>query len=576
MAGGRDPDEKFPANIALLQNDSMPASPSPKEFRPEGSHPEGSHPEGSHSEESHPWLAWAFKSSFLLLAHTISSVAISLAVALAINGYNAIDTSTPRYFDGKLHLRVSDVTTLVSVGLVINRFFTTAWAAITIWKFTVILEHHASPKLSDRRLLFMEKYKLPPWAKYPFQLPGGRWSWIIFLILLCILPQQFIAPLISGAVNWNPAFVPGSARILVNSTNPDSISGEFEQYTGYGASNIALRSQVISRALGFASLAWSDNSNILGNGTSLTGNGCRHVVNDDGLTSNSTLLNSIVPCIKIHSIDWQTSPSSVYPADFSQLSVLNNSLWLDSNVGQIMLFNPDLLWNSTTYPVSTPVSSVQTLSVSITKVNSFNNCTNPPPSFRFGNLNNISPYLSYSWYCCYGFANVTITAGVTTSPVSIYLSSTVVEDQTPIDQVTIKPNKWVQEALWLLPDLMNQLSFSNSSRFPTWDNLDGYAENVIRQAYLAAWDALSQTFDDTLAVNSTISTAIPAVSRIQASVSNTRVFAWLGVSLLISVSGLLLAVLPSIIGGLSSKVMEEIVKEAQDDGQEILNDFWCF
>jgi hypothetical protein len=226
-----------------------------------------------------------------------------LTVALAVNGYNAIDTSTPRYFDGKLHLRVSDVTTLVSAGLVVNRFFTTAWTAVAIWKFTVILKHNTisrrsrplSRPLSPPRLLFMQKYKLPPWVRYPFRLPRGFWSWIILLILLCILPQQFIAPLISGAVNWNPAFVPGSARISVNSTNPDSQYFLFEQYPGYADYNVALRQQVISRALGFASLAWSDSSSFLGNGTSLTGNGCRHVVNNDGLTTNSTLLNSIVP-----------------------------------------------------------------------------------------------------------------------------------------------------------------------------------------------------------------------------------------------------------------------------------------
>jgi hypothetical protein len=237
-----------------------------------------------------------------------------------------------------------------------------------------------------------------------------------------------------------------------------------------------------------------------------------------------------------------------------------------------MLFNPDLLWNSTTYLFSTPVSSSQTLPVSITNENStFSNCTNAPPSGRFGNLNNISQYLSYSWYSCYGFANVTITAGVTTSPVSVYLSSTVVEDQTPIDQATFEPNKWVQEALWPLPDLMNQLSFANVSRFPTWDNLDGYAENMISQAYLAAWDSLSQTFDDTSAVNSTISTAIPAVSRIQASVSNARVFAWLGVSLLILVGGLLLVALPFIIP-LDREVTEEIVDEAKAAAMDIDND----
>jgi hypothetical protein len=526
-------------------------------------------------KESRRWLAWAFKSSFLLSAHTICSIAISLAVALAINGYNAIDTSTPRYFDGKLYLRVSDVTTLVSVGLVFTKFFTTAWIAIAIWKFTVILTHNNSKlvnPLNGQQLLFMRKYKLPPWARYPFGLPQGICSWIIILILLCILPQQFIAPLISGAVNWNPVSVPGSTRISVNSTNPNAAPGEFEQYTGYAGYNVALRQQVLSRALGFASLAWSDSLSFSGNGTSLTGNGCRHVVNNDGLTTNSTLLNSVVPCIRIHNIDWQTSPSSVYPGDFSQLSVVNTTLWLSSNPGHIMLFNPDLLWNSTTYPFPTPVSSSQTLAVSITGENStFNNCTNAPPSFRFGNLNNTSLYLSYSWYSCYGFANVTITAGVTMSSVSKYLSSTVVEDQTPIDQVTIEPNKWVQEALWLLPDLMTQLSFANVSRFPTWDNLDGYAENMIRQAYLAAWDALSQTFDDVSSVNSTISTAILAVPRIQASVSNARVFAWLGVSLLLLISGLLIAALPTITSELDTEIMEEIIDEGKAGAQGIYN-----
>jgi hypothetical protein len=243
-----------------------------------------------------------------------------------------------------------------------------------------------------------------------------------------------------------------------------------------------------------------------------------------------------------------------------------------------MLFNPDLLWNPTAYPVSTPISSLQTLSVSITKQGSSSPdpCSDAPPSFRFGNLKNTSMHLSYSWYCCYAFAKVAITAGVAKSPVSVYLSSTVVEDQTPIDQVTIEPNKWVQEALWLLPDLMNQLSFANSSRFPTWDNLDGYAENMIRQAYLAAWDALSQTFDDTLAVNSTISTAIPAVPRIQASVSNARVFAWLGVSLLILVGGLLLLALPFTIPEGDRRVVGKIMDQARADGLEVFGEIIKF
>jgi hypothetical protein len=72
-------------------------------------------------------------------------------------------------------------------------------------------------------------------------------------------------------------------------------------------------------------------------------------------------------------------------------------------------------------------------------------------------------------------------------------------------------------------------------------------------------------------VNSTISTTIPTVSRIQASVSNARVFAWLGVSLLILVGGILLAALPFIIP-LDREVIEEIVDEAKAAAMDIGND----
>jgi hypothetical protein len=563
MAGVRDLKETSTTNNThtnLSQDNPPGASPSPEE---------------PGSEKSHRWLAWAYKGWLLLLAHTICSIAISLSIALALNGYNAIDTSTPRYFDHKLHLRVSDVTTLVSVGLVINRFFTTAWTAVAIWNSTFILTHNTTPKLDPPRLVFMQKYKLPPWARYRFQLPRGSSSWIILSILLCILPQQFIAPLISGAINWNPVSVLGSARISVNSSNPAAAANLFEQYTNYADTAVALRQQVLAKAQGLASQAWSDSSSLLGNGTSLTGNGCRHVVNNDGLTTNSTLLDSIVPCIRIHNIDWDTSEisSSVRNDSLSYyvldlLSEVNVRLDRHSNVGQLMLFNPNLLWDASSYPVSTLVSGPQTLAISIASENtSTTNCTGGLPIDIFGNVNYVPQPLYWSLYKCFAFANVTITAGVTKSAVSTYVLSTVVEDQTPIDQVIFEPNLWVQEALWLLPDLLSQLSFANSSQIPTWDNLEGYIENIIRQAYLGAWDAFHQTFDE---LNSTTSTAIPAVSRIQASISNARVFAWLGVSLLILVGGLLLVALPFSIPKPDREAMEEIMKDGNDDGIEIL------
>ncbi|KAN0095734.1 hypothetical protein V8E51_016445 [Hyaloscypha variabilis] len=125
---------------------------------------------------------------------------------------------------------------------------------------------------------------------------------------------------------------------------------------------------------------------------------------------------------------------------------------------------------------------------------------------------------------CYAFANVTITARVTRSPIL------------------------------------------------TWDNINTYVENVIRQAYLGAWDSLYQTFDDPTVTNSMISTAIPTELRIQASVSNARVFSWLGVSSLILVSGLLLEALLFFALKTDVEVIEEVKKEGKDSVLEILSD----
>jgi hypothetical protein len=114
------------------------------------------------------------------------------------------------------------------------------------------------------------------------------------------------------------------------------------------------------------------------------------------------------------------------------------------------------------------------------------------------------------------------------------------------------------------------ISLANSSQLPTWHNVDLYAENLIRQSYLAAWDSFHQSFDE----GGVLSSATPVESRIQATVSYPRVFAWLAVSLLTSVGGVLLLVLT--FGeeelDLPSSVTAAQTKEAMKDTKKILND----
>jgi len=372
---------------------------------------------------------------------------------------------------------------------------------------------------------------------------------VIAVILFFSLPQPFIAPLLSGAVNWNPSFVPGGTAVPVNSTDPSATSSYWYQYVDN--SYLVKRTDILRTAAGFASIAWSDSSTFSQNGTSLTGNGCRHIVNDNGLPVNSSVTNFTVPCIKINGISWAMSAaeipdrvSQLATGDAWELSVLNDTLELYTNPGHAVLFNASNLWDPSRYgvvdlPTASLVSGSQSLGLII--ANQYTkNCEGLDVN-NFGNVEALPQY-KYNYGSigsCYIFANVTFTAGVSISSVSTYISSRVVEDQTPIDEVVLQPDRWVQESLWLLPDLMTMVSQMNSSLLPTWDNVDLYVENLIRQSYLAAWDTFHSNWD----TDWTVSLAIPQQSRIQASVSHSRVYSWLAISLLQTLGGGLLVLL---------------------------------
>ncbi|EED19724.1 hypothetical protein TSTA_029950 [Talaromyces stipitatus ATCC 10500] len=513
----------------------------------------------------------ALQSTPLLFLHTVGSIALALVLVYAVDGYNAGDDSTPRYVDGKLLLRSSDVTTLVSAALVLIKFFTTSWAAIATWR-----------GLTSKQVSFMTRYKLLPWMRLPFGRPRGRRSWAVALSLLCSFPQPFIAPLLSGAVNWNPSFAAGpqTAAVSVNWTNPTASGSYWDQYTKFDYP--IKRTDVLREALGYANIAWSDTTTVSANGTSLRGNGCRHVVNFDGLPENSTLTNFVVPCIKVQNIAWAMSAAEVPNAVFAQattngwqLSVLNDSLVRYTNPGHAVLFDVNNLWyNKDIWTTSLPTANKVTGANSLTLIiaNQYSDCQNLTAN-QFGNVNSF-PQFKTSWALgsCYLFANVTIEAGVTTSKLSKYVSPRVIEDQTPLDDTTIDPNTWSQEAVWLLPDMMTSLSQMNSTLLPTWNNLDLYVESLIRQSYLGAWDSFHNNWD----TDGTISLAIPQQARVRAEVSHARVYSWLAISLLETVSGIFLVYLllnPGLLQepDLPGEIISEQIRDAKASGKKIMD-----
>ncbi|EFX01588.1 stress response protein [Grosmannia clavigera kw1407] len=469
-------------------------------------------------------------SKIFLACHTAGCISLAIALVFAVDGYNASDSSTPRSASGKFRFRVSDVTTLISAGLVIVKFFTTAWAAIAVWMCAYEVVHRTDPHLKSKQLSFMTRYKLPPWLRPPCKLPKGLRNWVVVFVLLSVFPQPFTSPLLSGAVDWNASSIRGTASVPVNSSDPAATDEYWYQY----GIVMTERMSILRIAAGYAGLAWSDTSAVHENGTSSTGNGCRHVVNDDGLPVNSTLANSTVPCIQIQDISWATSedqiPSLVaeYALSSSEsLSLVNDTLFWYRSPGHATLYNTSNLWVSAYgLPDATLVSGA--LSLGLVIGHNYSGCENLAPN-SFGDIGRLPQY-KYHWAIgiCLVFANVTLSAGVTTSAESRYISSRVVEDQTPIEDVVLRESVWTQNALWLLPDLMTLVSTMNSTSLSTWDNLDLYAENLIRQSYLAAWDSFQHTYDTDWAV----SYATPREATIKATVSKIRAFSWLAISLL--------------------------------------------
>ena len=359
MAAALGNNDTITESKASLKIETSGISQSPQEILP---------PESKSKQLTRWFSAWG-----MLLLHAGVCLAIAVALALAVNGYEALDDQSAthaEYIDGRLVLRVSDVTTLVSAALVIVKFFVSWWTAVAVHACA----NHFFPETASTTLSedgdgnngiaqrgdtaskdFLRRWKLPPWLKPPFSLPGRPGQWTMTFALVAGAVQILIAPLLSGSINWTSVSVTRTTAEFVTSVSPQANFSDWYWYNyPYTGANYGLsRRPSLRMAAGYASLAWSDVLTLFENGTSRTGNGCRHVVTgNDAVGPNSTLLSAVLPCINVHSIEWYNASDGPSTAqtnlvlESGDLSIVNDAPFFYYEPGVAVIYDLNNLWNN--------------------------------------------------------------------------------------------------------------------------------------------------------------------------------------------------------------------------------------
>jgi len=545
------------------------------------------------------------------IAHLAVTAAIAACMVLLLDTYEALADGNDNFWDitkrEQFRLRISEVTTLVSASMVIVKILVSSWAAVAVSGCVFILLE--GPGLEISALENMMRLGLPAvWPK------GGK-GWAVATVLLLLFPQQFISPLVTGAVGWstlaghsenlsrevtsisrtnNIAIPRGTTNFTVCDLAP--VSGLDDQRSAVSNSDMPppglnmhkrqnrqhcrvehvthfggvsdsewaeLRDWTVfldtvvntklapRQAAGLSTALWPPNE--LQNGDRRT---CRTQVAADqqSIPVGSSAYNVDLPCIVVGNITWTADPVqgvqdltknashtalTEYPAEGASMLFNRTSGSITDLVPQG--YSPDKVVQ---YPNASTFSGTLELLVQLyafrkdIPANSTPSCT--PNGLHnmtiFGSLQGVPDKAIFkSDFGCYAYAIVELTAGMVNFKQADFVHSDALEGVwgSPLTRADFKPDTWVRSSLLLSKDVMLDLSTSNTTKIPTWNNLDSYVETLIRQSYLGSWGVLRS-----LQGNPTIFKVYLAEPRLQAAVSKIRVLAWFIISLFVPVSAL--------------------------------------
>lgn len=475
--------------------------------------------------------SWAWASTLWpLILHCVLAIGITALMTFYVNDrhFHVRERRPEILLANRTRVRLSqyeplqsDVVTFLSGTLVTLRAVAASWTSALLWRGVFLLME--KPGLPQRDLEWVISFGVFTPLSYCRNVRMFK----VGAILLVTLSAQVVSPILTGSIAW----MPSSRLIRIQTDDTVRVWGgaphpyEWDLYIARPET----REWSVRRAVGDISLAWGRSTE--------KGVMKRAITSIAGLDVNSTITNVTLPYFSVTAFEWVSNPSDSLPPE--QLNTTNIGTKLGaykSTIGPLQqgvgVLIPDTPWTATPFPSPSIVSETRTLAM-LTHIPPWREGCTLNNTRRFGRLPSTMGFLLVDEFC-FVFARVTYSAGAGLCKDCRVSSYSTVQNDTPL---LLQDSLVTAEALRLMPDISVVLVQMNPSFSTDMGNIDDYVTEVLRRSYAGAWSALTYTIDGlSPPLTSSYSPSIPSL---QAQLDLKRVYAWLTIQLLVSLSGAL-------------------------------------
>jgi hypothetical protein len=496
--------------------------------------------------EEHTWWDWVVAYTPLVL-HFIVTVALSVWMLGYIDGrlfhishrrQEVLQADGTPMLSPYVPLQ-TDIITVISVGVTLSRIFGGMWSAATLWRCLLILMEKKGMTLYEMQSLLRWQVSFHYHRTAERARISAHHGYIVAIILFALFPSQFTGPLLTGSISWsqNHELVP-SASLLQNisvATGVDPLPDPtLERGEAWVADSLrySLRSYPDIHERGVMKLAMEG---------------------IDNLPLNSRLANITLPYFSVKSIRWVANP--VEELTETQLKSVweNESHWTPWNRNGTSVLPATMLipdWWFEPYDPEKPVEAslieeerllASWIGGSIVECDGYEKTmgTLPPGAGVYRSTRDRPPYdpgIGSAYYMCFIFARVKYVAGAAEcTSCRVSRSATVLSDE----ELHPVPHALTRVALHFLPTVSALIAAVNASVPSTYNNFENYVSELLSRSYVAEWTNQNQRWGDNIA-----STSVEiAVEGSKADIERIRVYLWLSLNLLVSLSGLVFILL---------------------------------